>query len=317
MHLFRIHLKQIPLKVHIFLLCSLLFCKPVFTKGQDLTPSTVRQIFSLQKGDSLEYHEWTVASGCGTTCNWYELKTVDSVSYNNSQDTLLIYFTTQLLDFDSLPVPVNPCGNCQQAFTMPDICPVYNDQWSIAYLDSSIVSYLYVFYGIKAGQVPGYQIDSISIDTNLYNGAKQNYAFVANRQYWLSTDIYVDSIGIVYKWESVEQSNNNREQLIYYHKANGSSWGIPFVNTGVVSVADGNRISVYPDPAEDYLNITGIENGRTLGIITNAIGQLMGQYPLANATDRIPLENLPAGYYQITFYLEGSRIGGQKFIKMN
>src|SRR5580658_6936107 len=112
------------MKIYTLIICFLLLGSLPPASAQSLTPSTVRQVFSLEKGDSLEYHVWTEASGCGAICNWYELKIVDSISYSNAQDTLYIFFQTQLMLYDSLGTPVNPCGICQEGFMFQDICPV-------------------------------------------------------------------------------------------------------------------------------------------------------------------------------------------------
>lgn len=89
----------------------------------------------------------------------------------------------------------------------------------------------------------------------------------------------------------------------------------PDLPMGVESVAL-SKINISPNPAMEYLNVTGVQDPKTEGIITNAIGQQVGQYNLAQGSNTIPLNNLPSGYYQISFYLKGITLGVQRFVKM-
>ena len=238
------------MKISAFLICLSLVCCGPSVKAQGLTPSTVRQVFNLQKGDSLEYHVWNVVS-CGPNCNYYFLKIVDSVSQSLTQDTLSIFFVTLLLHFDIDSTGLNiVCGQCSEYFTWADICPVAVSQWSFTYLDSSIIFLLGTSYGTIPSSQTAAMYDSIYRDSLAYNGSKQNFYSGTVGGFDGTTEVYADSLGIVYKAENVELSTNNREQLIYYHKANGSSWGTPYINTGIANI-DAYQISVHPNPAED------------------------------------------------------------------
>jgi hypothetical protein len=281
------------MKISTSLICLLLFCSSHRVKAQGLTPSTVRQIFSLEKGDSLEYHVWTVTNGCGTICNWYHLKTIDSISYNSLQDTLFIFFQSQVLVFDSLDVPVNPCGNCHEYFTFPDVCPVNVSRWSVTDLDSSVVYYLDTAYG---GVSLDWATDSI-YRNSLYNGSKQNLYNLGERDFSRTKEIYVDSIGIVYKTESVELADNNTEQLIYYHKANGKIWGTPYVVSGIANDLKDYGISIYPNPVSSNFVIRA---GQYQGLhfkLFDALSKQVMSLNLSDSETEVNRSSLPFGVY--------------------
>ena len=270
----------------------LLFCSISSAKAQALVPSSVRQIFNLEKGDSLEYHVWTVASGCGTICNWYEMKTVDSLTYSSAQDTLFISFHTDLIRFDT-GAPVSQCGHCQQEFIFGDICPVNASRWAIAYPDSSINYLQDTTYGAYFGR----RIDSVYINPAAYNGSKQNFYYLQRDDLSNCHEIYVDSIGIALKIESYQHGNSNLEQLIYYHKANGSKWGTPFFMVGINSIPSEEAFAVYPNPTDDRFIIqAGSSSGRHF-ILFDALFKKVMDLNLTGNETRVNRNDLSSGLY--------------------
>lgn len=219
-------------------------------KAQGLAPSTVRQVFSLEKGDSLEYRIQTIASngsGCNVLCDVYRLNTIDSVYYNAIQDSLTIRFTSQIIYKDTFAtLSSNGCGNCRSTFWVEDYFNISTGKWIVTNLDSNIVLALDNIYGPNCI----FSRDTSFADRLKYNGSKENYYRVSDCSmiYW--EEIYVDSVGIVYKTEVPGVGPDNTEQLIYYHKASGHTWGTPFINTGIGNIGNEYPISVYPNPAQ-------------------------------------------------------------------
>ncbi len=218
----------------ICLLITLGFCNIVI--AQNTTPSTVRQIFSLEKGDSLEYHTWTATlpGGCGLICNLYRLNIVDSTYYNNAHDTLTITFSTQTIYTDTLQLPANYCGYCVSHFQDQDYFSLVTGKWVLTNLDSTIKYLTDTIYGTTHA----FSYDSTYINAEQYNSSKQSRYDYGSWIMSSFTEIYADSLGLVYKTESLETSPYYSEQLIYYHKHNGSTWGTPFVYTGIQNVAN-------------------------------------------------------------------------------
>jgi len=109
--------------------------------------------------------------------------------------------------------------------------------------------------------------------------------------------VYADSIGIIYKAENVELSSNNREQLIYYHKANGSTWGTPFVSTGIANIADEYHVAVYPNPAEEKFVVhTDLYQGLRFELYDVLSEQVM-DLNLSGVETQISRNSLPSGIY--------------------
>lgn len=287
------------MKARLFIIFFLLYCSDA-VNAQTLVPSTVRQIFSLQKGDSLEYHIWNIGAGCATYCNWYELKIVDSISYNSTLDTLFISFQTRHLFYDTSGTSIDPCGPCQEGFNFQDVCPVTAQRWAFTDLDSSIVYFLDTAYGgIRPGESGA--ADS-SYYNNLYNGSKQNlYGFEVGG-FSGTNETYVDSIGIAYKAETVELSRINREQLIYYRKANGRQWGTPYMVSGLQNISKGDGISIYPNPAKDKFIIQCQPYAGMHFSLFDALSKRIMCISLKDNETAVNSNNLPAGIYfwQIT-----------------
>ena len=297
------------MKISALIICLLLFCSYDSIKAQGLTPSTVRQIFSLEKGDSLEYHVWTVANGCGTICNWYELKVVDSVTYSISLDTLFISFQSQVMRFDS-GAPVN-CGQCQEAFQFWDICAVSSDKWSFTNLDSSIIYYLDTTYGKEFAGIT----DSIYYGMS-YSNSKQNlyryYQF--NFNYYGTDEIYADSIGIVYKEQVNQLPLQNREQLIYYHKANGKLWGEPYIVSGIANDLKEDSISVYPNPVDNNFVIHSSQYQGLRFKLFDALSKQVMTLNLSASETEVSRNNLSGGIYFWQITSDGTAIKTGKLI---
>lgn len=296
------------MKISTVLLC-LLWAGPLI-KAQGLRPSTVRQVFSLQRGDSLEYHMWNVVS-CGPNCNYYFLKIVDSTYYNVAQDTLSILFSTQLLRYDSAGVGGSCSGQCSEYFTWSDICPIAQNKWVLTSPDSNIVSFLDSTYHI----VPpiGAVSDSIYRDSLEYNSSKQNF-YSGRVSFDGSTDVYVDSIGIVYKGENVELSSNNRERLIYYHKANGRTWGTPFINTGIGDISEEYPVSVYPNPAQGRFMVkTDLYQGEQFELYDVLSKEVLSRELITRETE-VNSNGLAPGIYYWKLKSENQVIKGGKLV---
>ena len=281
------------------ILVSILLCSQLNIRAQSIAPSITRQVFSLQQGDSLIYHEWTEANICGTICNSYILKVVDSVSYSTTQDTMSIFFQTQLIRFDTVAVNENICGQCKNHFDIQDITSLSSSVWEITNLDSSIVSCMDSVYG------PQGTINDSIYRSDLYNGSKQNLYNFSGYGFSSTSDIYADSIGIVYKAESVELSDNNREQLVYYHKANGNTWGTSYINVGIRDDYSTYSISVYPNPAYDRFAINMDLNATVDFELFDVLAERVISQKITSRTTEIKRNNLAPGIYYWQIHQDG------------
>jgi hypothetical protein len=203
-----------------------------------------------------------------------------------------------MLHFDSSGVPVMgaSCGQCHTYFMYGDLYPVTSDQWIIPYLDSSIIIFLDSAYHIVSSQTVLVH-DSVYRDNATFNGVKQNLFSSIVGGFEGTTEVYADSLGIVYEGEDLELSSNNREQLIYYHKASGSIWGTPFITTGISHIDDTYHIAIYPNPAQDRFVI---QSGQYQGLhidICDVLSKKILSLNLNSKETAVKRNNLPSGIY--------------------
>ena len=94
--------------------------------------------------------------------------------------------------------------------------------------------------------------------------------------------------------------------LVYYKHGNTTCGTAPLTFTGFETPTEtANGIFVYPNPATNQLNITGIAPKTEL-IITNLGGEILYKTTVQNKTETIDIATLPAGMYFLN---------KQKFIK--
>jgi hypothetical protein len=134
-------------------------------------------------------------------------------------------------------------------------------------------------------------------------GIGPNYSLM-----WLTgnCDEYIGKYLLCVFKDSVEADYTN---LRFNGECSPNFAGIP-----TVGIAD---ITIYPNPAREYLDITGVLDSKTECAITNVLGQVLGHYSLISGSNNINIGDFASGYYQISFYLNGGKIGYQKFIKVN
>ncbi|MCW3125123.1 MAG: hypothetical protein JWO03_781 [Bacteroidetes bacterium] len=92
------------------ILFAVLFCWQTDMHAQGLTPSTVRQVFDLQGGDSLQYHIWTTAQICQTICNVYKWYVIDTVLPATTGDSLTVWFHATEIHMDTPGLTGAPCA---------------------------------------------------------------------------------------------------------------------------------------------------------------------------------------------------------------
>ena len=73
---------------------------------------------------------------------------------------------------------------------------------------------------------------------------------------------------------------------------------------------------VYPNPATDVINITGVKVGQTVQLF-NAYGQLLVQTKAVNTTQAIPVSKYTSGTYLLVVLNKDERVFSQKIIKAN
>ncbi len=282
--------------------------------AQGLQPSTVRQIFALEKGDSLEYHEWTsqLAPGCAwIVCDHYKFKVVDTTYYNTTWDSLYIRFSNVLIHYDTAVQP-GSCGRCQQSFVVDDPFSIDLTQWVITELDTSIERYIDTIYHSGGGSVV-YIADTSYSDPAKYLGAKQNQVVIGYMIMDGTMDIYSDSLGITYKTEDYQLGYHNNEELIYYHKANGATWGQRYVYTGLEEVRR-SAMSIYPNPATGHMTIQADSYQDMTYELYDILGQKIATGLLQATETNVDVKPLTPGIYLCHLLYAGRSVRSLKLI---
>lgn len=289
------------MKISTSLLLLLLLGLPLSNlSAQGLTPSKVRQVFALERGDSLIYHEWTalrpgpILNQCADTiCKAYKLKVVDSVHYDSVLDILTIHFQNTLLS-KTIFTQGTGCGDCQDGFVLVDPFSIDSVNWIVKDLDSALIPFLdstYLRYGAYV------HFDTAYSNIASYNGGMQNLLYVAQMPISGGQDIYLDSIGIVHKTEDYEYSQSKSEELIYYHKSNGKTWGTRYVNTGVNDIPGTGYISLYPNPASKKFTLSMEQYQDASFELYDILGKKVMALSLRDKETEVNNTNLPSGIY--------------------
>jgi len=82
-----------------------------------------------------------------------------------------------------------------------------------------------------------------------------------------------------------------------------------------VKLIPSNSISIYPNPANNFIYVDGLKEGLTTSILmTNTNGKTVSAVQTNQSSQKISLQNLAAGIYYISIHQDGKTIK-QKFIK--
>ena len=244
---------------NIVALFLLWFCGIEVSTAQRSAPSTVRQVFSFQKGDSMEYaiyfdrESWMTVS---IVCNTYLLKVVDSVYFNPTNDTSVILFRNYVIHRDSTPT-LFWYGPCPDRFSLEDYFALSMDKWLVPNLDSSIVYLIDTIYHSLYQGLYHAPNDSIHDTVTLTNGVRNNY-FRFKDSIWGETYTnYLDSLGVTSKYEQLTSIpwGSSSEDMIYYHKVNGRRSGNFISDIAVVTAAAAHTI-IYPNPTNSIIHIS-------------------------------------------------------------
>ncbi|MBS1593917.1 MAG: T9SS type A sorting domain-containing protein [Bacteroidetes bacterium] len=278
-------------------------------KARGLPASTVRQVFALQAGDSLEYHltSEVMGPGCGMLCNIYLLNVIDAVQYNTTNDTETVIFHSQILQSDTLP-NASSCGGCRPGFWVPDYVPLDAQRWIITDLDSSISYLMDSVYGIICTRS-----DSSYTVSAQYNGSKQNQCGFSTCSMIDWQEIYADSIGLVYKTEWPGIAPDKTEQLTYYHKANGATWGQRYVYTGLEEVRR-SAMSIYPNPATGHMTIQADSYQDMTYELYDILGQKVATGLLQATETNVDVKPLTPGMYLCHLLYTGQSVRNLKLI---
>lgn len=83
----------------------------------------------------------------------------------------------------------------------------------------------------------------------------------------------------------------------------------------VTAIAANNLLSVFPNPANNILVVSGYNEVLTKAVLTNAVGTVMLQSAFSATTKTLQVQHLAAGQYDVTIYNKtGEKIATKKII---
>ncbi len=156
----------------------------------------------------------------------------------------------------------------------------------------------------------------------IYNLAALYIPIVSRQIFWkqnngignLTTPIMIDSTFLYLNVYTDDIDNDSDNDIIWYgHNTGVKNLGVITNNTIVLSLNDlrnDNHITIYPNPANEFLNIETKGNIKEIYLYNN-IGQLL----LTTFEKNINLQNLQNGLYFIRILLKDGTIYTEKIIK--
>ena len=105
------------------------------------------------------------------------------------------------------------------------------------------------------------------------------------------------------------------ERSLVYYKKGDEEWGTPLVIVGVDEQRISQNVRVYPNPAREFMHIQLSETALPARIeMFNALGGLMKEFLLTEATQQIRLQDLAPGLYFYRVSNENGALGSGKLI---
>ena len=257
-------------------------------------PSTYRQVFNYEVGDTFEYNYSSTNSPFQGMERWeYSMVVILGVHSDSSAVTYTIQYS------DS--------GGTLWYGTPSHIVLNSGQDTTFLYygtLDSSVFCHdPYYPSGFDS-------FTRFPYTDTFYLAPDMNYKKVDDHlegsHNWSYIDtIYGDSIGFVEISSGFESDNSGENlSLIYYHKANGQKWGThhPFGLTSSILNPDPESLAfrIYPNPASNQVEIA-VDNsfiGCSVSLVDVA-GKNISTYRIQSAITSIPISSYSSGIYFI------------------
>ncbi len=157
-----------------------------------------------------------------------------------------------------------------------------------------------VFYTDIDSLIRNGWIDSVYSDTSLYHGRSINYVMYKNYNdtWWLK---YVDGCGLAFE-EMSDGSNTSFYNKLIYYKKGFETWGTPIYVSVEDKKFDQIEISVYPNPADNYINVKSTNLDDASIEIFTMTGKQIKQIELKSETSRINISDICPGIYIIKIW---------------
>lgn len=180
------------------------------------------------------------------------------------------------------------------------------------------------------GPVP--QIDSIKVAHSATGGGRgfriyksddgETWERASDDEYWDGADcqrgdvntVVIDETEVYIKFTSGFKSSDNTSQFTRLH--NIDVWGVPGAVNATKNISEESMFSIYPVPAEDFVNInlaTDLTNSELQ--IIDIVGKTVYSKVVDQQAFRIDISNLNSGIYFIQITHNGARHAQQLLVK--
>lgn len=256
--------------------------------SQTITPSTIREIYNFDVGDTFEYEINTQSINDQYGCNLqgWEMRII--LSKEEYPD--LITYTFLRNSTDSY--------NCHQYGNSGSSRDT--SQLTVTQLDSTIFWY-HTYHAFGYDSNGNYYLDTVYIDSSM-NNLKIN---AHSEGGWGGGEdtAYADGVGLIQAFLGSEdfEIQQGGESLIYYHKANGQSWGtlVDFAVTGVRNIDDELSMHIFPNPASSSFQVQLSESPSppTYLQLYDALGRQVREERITETSSTIQRNTLSNGIY--------------------
>jgi hypothetical protein len=109
-------------------------------------------------------------------------------------------------------------------------------------------------------------------------------------------------------------STNNVATNVYYRLKIASNNGRAEYSNVLLIKANTKEITIYPNPAQHTVNLTGLQANATI-VIVNTYGQVVKQLTATSTTARIDITSLPTGVYNVKIKTQNDTEYSKTFVK--
>ncbi|WP_373732003.1 T9SS type A sorting domain-containing protein, partial [Bacteroides heparinolyticus] len=124
---------------------------------------------------------------------------------------------------------------------------------------------------------------------NMYLGQGDSFVYTPVLEY------YVNVLDGLYSVRILPVIGNSIQNYI----TGNLSYLVKIVNTTAIETVESARVSVFPNPAQDYAVITAPTAGDAPVVLFDQAGRIVAKTTLTAGTGRIELSQLPSGTYII------------------
>ena len=275
-----------------------------FSRSQGLQQSTIRQVYDLHVGDTLEFKS-------------------DHRNVNGNEEirryTIRVIETRRDLS-DSMVLEMNDKTISSIVYSnMPSWADTFVNQMIYTNLDSTILFYHVPTLGCDSNHVC--HTDSAFIDSSFFNGRKMNRHLWGNPVAAEYDTIFTEGLGMTNGGFGSEDYTEEQGgfSLIYFHLVSGEEWGNPYyfrMPDGLAEIGTSQKASITPNPALSSFRVclAGILSNQNTFFLFDGTGRIIMQKDIMSESTVLYRGNISSGMYFWSLRSEEMNIGYGKLV---